>query len=181
MSDSTFIDALKAYIPDYAKDIRLNIDTTLVRSSLTPEHALACALCVAFTTQNKTFAQLITQKSNLSESLQTAAYTASSLMAMNNIYYPFVEMSGDATLKQTPPQLRMNAYATHGGVEKKVFEMLTLSASIIGKCEFCIQSHYELLQKEGISAQELKDIGRLCAVMNAVSKIIAMHDTNFNN
>ena len=36
----------------------------------------------------------------------------------------------------------MNAYATSGGVAKKKFEAYALAASIVGKCHFCISSHY---------------------------------------
>ena len=39
-------------------------------------------------------------------------------MGMNNVYYPFVEMTQDPELKGLPPGLRMQAYATHGGVTK---------------------------------------------------------------
>jgi hypothetical protein len=34
---------------------------------------------------------------------------------MNNVWYPYVEMADDADLKTQGAELRMNAYATHGG------------------------------------------------------------------
>jgi alkyl hydroperoxide reductase subunit D len=90
-------------------------------------------------------------------------------MGMNNVWYPFVEMAGDADLKTMPAQLRMNAYANHGGVDKRRFEMYALAASIVGKCHFCVQSHSELLKQEGMSVQQLRDIGRIAAVVNAAT------------
>ena len=75
-----------------------------------------------------------------------AALSAAALMAMNNVYYPYVEMAADTDLKTQRPELRMNAYATHGGVDKKRFELFALSASIVGKCHFCVQSHYKHAQ-----------------------------------
>ena len=66
----------------------------------------------------------------------------------------------------------MNAYATHGGVEKKKFEAYALAASIVGKCHFCVQSHYELLKKEGLTTQQLRDIGRIAAVVNAAAQVL---------
>jgi chemotaxis protein MotB len=45
-------------------------------------------------------------------------------MAQNNIWYPFIEMAGDESMKGLPAGLRMNAYATHGGVSKKKFALL---------------------------------------------------------
>lgn len=172
MSKTILTDAIKSLIPDFAKDIRLNIDSTLNRSSLDDELAIAATLVVAFTNQQKTLLELVKTHGGLTEEMQNAALTAASLMAMNNTYYPFVEMTHDADLKNGGPQLRMNAYAQHGGIDKKHFEMLTLVASIIGKCEFCIQSHYQILKNEGVELNVLKDLGRLAAVMNAACKII---------
>ncbi len=94
-------------------------------------------------------------------------------MGMNNTWYPYVEMSGDAQLKSLPAQLRMNAYATHGGVEKKRFELFALVASIIGKCHFCVQSHYENLKNDGLSTEQLRDAGRIASVINAAAQALA--------
>jgi alkyl hydroperoxide reductase subunit D len=43
-----FLNALKERIPDYAKDIRLNLDATIGRSILDPADALGAALAAAF-------------------------------------------------------------------------------------------------------------------------------------
>ncbi len=76
----------------------------------------------------------------LSPEETNGALTAAALMGMNNTWYPYVEMTGDADLKTQPAGLRMNAYASHGGVDKRRFEMYALAASIIGKCHFCVKS-----------------------------------------
>ena len=112
-------------------------------------------------------------KSGLSEADANAALTASALMGMNNTWYPYVEMTGDAQLKSLPAQLRMNAYATHGGVDKKRFELFALVASIIGKCHFCVASHYENLKKDGLSTEQLRDAGRIASVVNAAALALA--------
>ena len=82
-------------------------------------------------------------------------------------------MTGDEQLKKIPPGLRMNAYGTHGGVEKKRFELFALAASIIGKCHFCVKSHYELLKQEGLSPEQLHEAGRIAAVVNAAAQVLA--------
>ena len=43
-----FLAAIKERIPDYAKDIRLNLDGVIARSSLDAEDALGVALAAAF-------------------------------------------------------------------------------------------------------------------------------------
>jgi alkyl hydroperoxide reductase subunit D len=93
-------------------------------------------------------------------------------MAMNNVWYPYVEMADDANLKGLPAQLRMNAISTHGGTTKGRFEAYSLAASIVGKCHFCVKAHYETLKKEGYSVEQLRDIGRIAAVINSVSRVL---------
>jgi alkyl hydroperoxide reductase subunit D len=166
-----FLNSLKALLPEYAKDIRLNLDGVIARSSLAPEDALGVALAAAFATKSKTLIDAF--KANVPPAEGHAALTAATLMGMNNVWYPYVEMAGDDELKNLRAELRMNAYASSGGVAKKKFEAYALSASIIGKCHFCVRSHYELLKKEGLTTQQLRDIGRIAAVVNAAAQVLA--------
>ena len=102
-----------------------------------------------------------------------AALTAAELMGMNNVWYPFVGMADDDDeLKTMRAELRMNACATSGGVSKLKFEAFALSASIVGKCHFCVRSNHDLLKKEGMSTQQLRDIGRIAAVVNAAAQVL---------
>ena len=48
-----YIAAIKDRIPDYAKDIRLNLDAVLARSTLDPNHAAGAALAAAFAANSK--------------------------------------------------------------------------------------------------------------------------------
>ena len=166
-----FITPIVQQLPDTAKDIRLNLDAVLSRSSLVPEDALGVAVAAAFAARSAALVQAL--KSGTPPAEANAALTAAALMGMNNVWYPFVEMAGDDELKTMRPELRMNAYATHGGVSKAKFEAYALAASIIGKCHFCVQSHYELLKKEGWTTQQLRDIGRIAAVINATAQVLA--------
>jgi len=78
-------------------------------------------------------------------------------------------MAEDPDLQSQRPELRMNAYGTHGGVEKKRFELFALAASIVGKCHFCVQSHYKLLKEGGFTSQQLRDVGRIATVIAAAA------------
>jgi alkyl hydroperoxide reductase subunit D len=169
-----FLNLIKEMIPDYAKDIRLNIDGTIARSSLEGNDAVGVALAAAFAAKCSPVVDIIQASGALTHEESHAALTAAALMGMNTVWYPYVEMAEDDDLKGQPAQLRMNAYASHGGVDKRRFEMYALSASIVGKCHFCVKSHFELLQKEGMSSLQLRDIGRIAAVVNAVAQVIAV-------
>jgi alkyl hydroperoxide reductase subunit D len=166
-----FINPIIQQIPDTAKDIRLNLDAVLARSSLAPEDALGVALAAAFAARSPQLVQAL--KSGAPQAEAEAALSAAALMGMNNVWYPFVEMAGDEELKTMRPELRMNAYATHGGVSKAKFEAYALAASIVGKCHFCVKSHYELLKKEGWTTQQLRDVGRIAAVINATAQVLS--------
>ena len=167
-----FIDAVKSALPDYAKDTKLNLDAVLLRSTLDADVAMGCAVA-ALAAGHGGLAFEIEPNSPLflADAEREAAKTAASLMGQNNIWYPFVEMAGDESMKGLPAGLRMNAYATHGGVSKKKFEMYSLAASIIGKCHYCVKAHYDTLKKEGMTTQELMAIGRIAAVVHSIGKI----------
>ena len=168
----SWVDEVKASIPDHSKDIKLNLDAVMNRSGLDEVDAHACAFAAALAANNGDLAFEISMNGPLmGTDEREAAKTAAALMGMNNIYYPFVEMTEDPDLKGLPPGLRMNAYATHGGVSKKKFEMYALAASIVGKCHFCVKNHYDVLKKEGMTVTELQAVGKIAAVINAIGKI----------
>jgi alkyl hydroperoxide reductase subunit D len=167
-----WVDQLKEGLPDYAKDTRLNIDAVVKRSTLAAEEAEAVALAAVFATGNtKLWTWIQAQMENQKEA--TAAVTAAVTMSQNNVWYPYVEMADDANLAGLPAQLRMNAIATHGGTTRGRFEAYSLAASIVGKCHFCVKAHYDTLKTEGYTVEQLRDIGRIAAVMTAVSRVMA--------
>lgn len=168
-----WIDQLKEGIPDYAKDMKLNLDAVLKRSTLAPVEVYGAALAAVFAAGNTKLWTWIHAQAEPDQIVdRDAALTAASLMAMTNIWYPYVEMCEDPELSGLPAQLRMNAIAIHGGTTKAKFEIYSLAASIVGKCHFCIKSHYSALKAEGYTVQHLKDVGRIAAVMASVSKIM---------
>jgi len=168
-----WVDALKENsIPDYAKDTKLNMDAVIKRSTLPTDEAESVALAAAFATGNtKLWTWMESVITNKTET--QAALTAAALMAQNNVWYPYVEMADDPQLKGLPAQLRMNAIASHGGTTKARFEAYSLAASIVGKCHFCVKAHYETLKAEGYTVEQLRDIGRIAAVITSVSKVLA--------
>ena len=164
-----FIDAVKSALPDYAKDTKLNLDAVLLRSSLDADVAMGCAVAALAATGNGKILSVILADAPVHAE---SAMTAASIMAQNNVWYPYVEMADDANLAGLPAGLRMNAIANHGGTTKTNFEAFSLAASIVGKCHFCVKAHYETLKAEGYTVENLRDIGRIAAVMNSVAKVL---------
>lgn len=167
-----WVDQLKDSVPDYAKDTKLNLDAVLKRSTLDQEEAVLCALASAFATGNGKLVSWLQTVIGAEGVDYNPALTAAAIMAQNNVWYPYVEMTGDESLSGLPAQLRMNAIASHGGTTKARFESYSLAASIVGKCHFCVKAHYDTLKKEGYTVEQLRDIGRIAAVMTSVSRVL---------
>jgi alkyl hydroperoxide reductase subunit D len=167
-----WVDQLKDSIPEYAKDTKLNIDAVINRSAIDTEQALYLSLSAAVATGNGKLVAFLAAHAT-DENEKNAAMTAASLMAQNNVWYPYLEMADDPNLTGLPAQLRMNAISSHGGTTKAKFEAYSLVSSIIGKCHFCVKAHYETLKQEGYSTEQLRDIGRIAAVINSVAKVLS--------
>jgi len=168
----SWVDQLKDSLPEYAKDIKLNLDAVVNRSTIDPDQVTYLAIAAAFATGNGKLLAFIAAGAT-DEVEKNAALTAGALMAQNNVWYPYVEMADDSALSGLPAQLRMNAIASHGGTTKAKFEAYSLASSIIGKCHFCVKAHYETLKQEGYTVEQLRDIGRIAATVNALSKILS--------
>jgi alkyl hydroperoxide reductase subunit D len=165
-----WVATIKEALPDYAKDTKLNLDAVITRSTLDPVVANGCALAAAMATGNGSLVNFIGASTEEGPD-KTAALIASAIMAQNNVWYPYVEMVGGG-LDGIPAQLRMNAVATRGGTSKANFEAYSLAASIVGKCHFCVKAHFDTLKAEGYSVDQLRDIGRIAAVINSVAKVL---------
>ena len=166
-----WVNNIKEALPEYAKDAKLNLDAVINRSTLDITVANGCALAAAMATGNGKLVSYI--QSELDDAKERdAALTASAIMAQNNVWYPYVEMTEDDNLKGLPAQLRMNAIISHGGTTKDRFEAYSLAASIVGKCHFCVKAHYDTLKKEGYTVEQLRDIGRIASVINSVAKVL---------
>ena len=166
-----WVNVIKEGLPEYAKDTKLNLDAVLLRSSLDPLVAQGCALAAAFAAGNGRLTTAIDAEIEDRKEAD-AALTAATVMAQNNVWYPYVEMVADPALSGLPAQLRMNSIMSHGGTSKKNFEAYALAASIIGKCHACITAHYQTLKREGMTVENLRDIGRIAAVINSTAKVL---------
>jgi lipoyl-dependent peroxiredoxin subunit D len=90
-----FIESIKAALPDYAKDTKLNLDAVLLRSTLDPDVAMGCAVAALAATGNGKVLSSVDGRCSCSFE---SAMTAASIMAQNNVWYPFVEMAEDPAL-----------------------------------------------------------------------------------
>jgi alkyl hydroperoxide reductase subunit D len=164
------IEALKDSLPDYAKDLKLNLSSLAQDASLSEQQRagtfIACAL--ASRERSTTSAILSEFAPKLSPEALTAARAAASIMAMNNIYYRFTHLASAPDYKTLPARLRMNVIGKPG-VDKVDFEFWCLAVSAINGCGVCIDSHEKILRDAGLSAEQIQAAARIAAVVHAVA------------
>jgi alkyl hydroperoxide reductase subunit D len=171
------IEQLREAIPDYAKDLKINLGNVLSGSSLPPLETYGAALASALVAKQPTVIRALSLEAqqHLSATEIDAVASAAAIMGMTNVWYKLAGIQEDAEVKQIPPRLRMQVMVNHGGVPKRSFEVFSLAASIVNACPVCITSHTAVLRQEGLSAQQIADIGRIAAVVKAVADTLAFN------
>jgi alkyl hydroperoxide reductase subunit D len=164
------LDDLKARLPDYAKDLRLNLGSLSGIASLTPQQLWGTVLVTAIASRNPDVVRAAdaAASDHLTEQAKTAARSAAAIMAMNNIYYRFTHLSKNPDFQSMPARLRMNVIA-NPGVEKVDFELWSLAVSAVNGCGRCIEAHEDVLLKAGISKEAIQDAVRIAAIIFSVS------------
>lgn len=165
------IDRLKDRIPDYAKDLRINLGVIAGAATLSPQQAWGTAVTAAHTARNQEVAAAIEEAAavHLSVEALAAARGAGSIMGMNNVYYRFLHMMGEGTeYPQLPARLRMQIIGKPG-VEHVDFELWCLAASAITGCEMCVRSHEQAVRERGGTVAHVHEAVRIAAVVHAVA------------
>ncbi len=168
------IDQLKDAIPDYAKDVRLNLASVLTPEGapdLTQNQIYGIALASAYAAKDKNIidALLAESEGKISAEEIQAAKAAASIMAMNNIYYRFLHLVSDKEYGKLPAKLRMNVIGAPG-IAKVDFELYSTAVSALNGCGMCMDAHARELEKHGVSKVAVQSSVRIAAVINSVAQ-----------
>lgn len=164
------LERIKEQIPDIAKDVRINLGKVLdldQNDGLNREQIVGSALAVAYALNDEDLIEQLKERVE-SDEVINAVKLAVSLMSLTNIYYRFVHLSEDSELSHVPAGLRMQGMM-NPGVDRVTFESFCLAVSAINGCGMCISSHVKQLREHNLSAAAIARIGRISAVINAVS------------
>jgi alkyl hydroperoxide reductase subunit D len=166
------LDALKDRIPDYAKDIRLNLGSLATEPSLTAQQRAGTFVASALGSRNAevTRAVLAEFGPQLTPETLNGAKAAASIMAMNNVYYRFVHLASNPEYGTMRAGLRMN-FIGSPGIEKADFELFSLAVSAMNGCGMCIDSHEKVLQQHGVKAEVIQAAARIAAIMKAIATV----------
>ena len=167
------LEALKTAVPEYAKDLKLNLSSLARETNLDDQKKwgtfLASAHAVGVPAVIKAVEAEIAD--TLSPEAISAAKSAAAIMGMNNVYYRFVHLSSAKDYKTLPAKLRMNVIA-NPGVDKADFELWSLAVSAINGCGACIDSHEAELRRHGVSAEQIQTAVRIASTLNAIAAVL---------
>lgn len=164
------IETLKNALPDYAKDLRLNLASVAAEAALTEQQRWGALVATAIASRNGLVIRAIEAEAaaKLAPEALAAAKTAAAIMAMNNVYYRFVHLVGSDDYRTLPARLRMNALAKPG-VEKADLELWSLAVSAVNGCGMCLESHETVLREHGVAREAIQAAARIAAVVHAVA------------
>ncbi|MBI5264237.1 MAG: carboxymuconolactone decarboxylase family protein [Bradyrhizobium sp.] len=167
------IEQLKNQIPDFAKDVRLNLTSMVSDESLGQQTKYGLFVAVAVASRNPTVAVAMEALAadKLTPAASAAAKAAASVMAMNNVYYRFVHLASNKEYGTMPARLRMNVIA-NPGVDKADFELWSLAVSAINGCGACIDAHEKALKEAGVSSTTIHTAVRFAAIIQSVAVAI---------
>lgn len=164
------LEVLRAELPEFAKDTKLNLQTVFQNSSLNDDQLWGVAVCAAASTRNARLleAVLADAQATIGADVIDDALAAATLMGMNNVYYRFRHMVGKEAYSKKPARLRMNRMAKPA-TNKADFELFSLAVSAINGCEACIQSHEPVVLKGGLTEDAVHDAVRVAATIQAAA------------
>ncbi|MBS0285446.1 MAG: carboxymuconolactone decarboxylase family protein [Proteobacteria bacterium] len=161
-------------LPDFAKDIRLNVGSLLNEAVLNDQRKYGTLLACAHGTGYKPLVDVTEAEvaDKLSPEAANAARAAAAVMAMNNVYYRFTHLAGNEEYSRMPAKLRMNVIGAPG-IDKVDFELFSLAVSAMNGCGRCIDAHEQVLKNGGVTAEVIQTAVRIGAVMKAVATVHA--------
>ena len=170
------LDSLRDLIPDYARDLRLNISSVLTPQGapgLNERQIASVALATAIASRNSELTRTIETwaRAQLDDASINGARAAAAVMGMNNIYYRFLHLVEDKEYQTLPARLRMNVIG-NPGIDKLDFELYSLAVSAVNGCGMCVTAHERKLREGGVSREAIQSAVRIAAVIHGVAAVL---------
>ena len=164
------VENLKEALPEYAKDLKLNLGSITRTTELNEEQLWGTLLASAAATRNT---QVLTEigaeaADILSAEAYNAALGAASIMGMNNVFYRGRGFL-DGKYDDLRAWLRMNIIA-NPGVEKANFELWSFAVSSINGCPDCVAAHEHTLREAGVGREAIQEALKVAAIISGVAQ-----------
>jgi lipoyl-dependent peroxiredoxin subunit D len=166
------VEDLKAALPEYAKDLKLNLGSISRTTVLNQEQLWGTLLASAAATQNtQVLAEIGAEATDyLSAEAYRAALGAAAVMGMNNVFYRGRGFL-DGRYDDLRPGLRMNIIGSPG-VDKSNFELWSFAVSSINGCSHCVTAHEHALREAGIDREAILEAVKAAAIVSGVAQAI---------
>ncbi|MDB5381365.1 MAG: alkyl hydroperoxide reductase [Rhodospirillales bacterium] len=166
------LDQLRSSLPEYAKDLKLNLGSLASESLLNQQQLAGTFVVSALASRNAAVIRAILAEfgPKLSAEALVAAKSAAAIMGMNNVYYRFTHLVG-GDYAQMPARLRMNVMAKPG-VDKVDFELWSLAVSAINGCGMCMESHEKVVLHGGLNKEQVQAAIRIASVVHATAAVL---------
>lgn len=160
-------------LPDYAKDLKLNLSSVLTQAELSPERAYGTLVACAMAARNPQLLALALSEAgkNVAPQVIQSAKAAAAIMGMNNVFYRFRHLSGNEKYATMPGRLRMQIIRNHGG-DPVDFELYCLAVSAINACGACVASHEQVLRDKGVAEDVVLASVRIASVVHALAGVV---------
>ena len=161
-------------LPDYARDIKINMSSVLRQTELTEQQTWGTAVACAMAARNLELMAALTAEAapRLNAQAMQAAKAAAAIMGMNNVFYRFRHFAAaNEKYAAIPARLRMQAIRSHGS-DPVDFELLCLAVSSINGCQACVEAHEKVLREKGIGEESIVAAVRIAATVHALAGVL---------
>jgi len=167
------MESLNPLFPDYARDLKLNLQNVLKQGELTAQQTWGTAVASAIAAREPRLLQAIVAEAaqHLSPEAMNGAKAAAAVMGMNNIYYRFQHLSGNEKYGQIPARLRMQLIRSHGS-DPVDFELWCTAVSAINGCGACVASHEGVLRQKGVTEETILAAIRIASVIHGSAAVL---------
>ncbi|MEU7766127.1 carboxymuconolactone decarboxylase family protein [Nocardia sp. NPDC049190] len=166
------IENLKNSLPEYAKDLKLNLSSIARTTVLNQQQLWGTLLAAAAATRSTTTLREIGEEAAgvLSAEAYNAALGAASIMGMNNVFYRGKSFLG-GRYDDLRAGLRMQIIGTPG-VDKVDFELWSFAVSSVNGCAHCLEAHEHTLREAGVSREVIFESLRAAAIVAGVGQAV---------
>lgn len=171
------LEALRAALPAYARDIKLNLGALAAEGALSEQQRAGAFVAAALAARNgQVSAALIGEFGpRLAPEALEAVKTAAAMMAMTNVYYRFTHLVSNDEYARMPARLRMNVLGKPQ-VGRADFELWALAVAAVNGCGLCLDAHEKTARAEGCSAEAVQAAVRIAAAVHAAAATLDAED-----
>ncbi|MEU1181645.1 carboxymuconolactone decarboxylase family protein [Streptomyces sp. NPDC005820] len=163
------LDALKSALPDYARELRLNLGSVIGASALPAQQLWGTVLVSAIAARSPIVLRELgpEARARLSPEAYTAAKSAAATMTMNNVFHRTRHLLSDPEYGGLRAGLRTNVLGDPG-VPRVDVELWSVAVSAVNGCGLCLDAHERALRTAGVGREVVQEAFRIASVVQAV-------------